>query len=75
MMIQFIQKQYKCYEDQNRINAQTSEELADIQTTLSQLIASLPQKNVNSQLNHKKSNKGKWKFWNEKWWLQDSYHT
>ena len=43
MMRKFIQKQDKCNEDQNRINAQTSQELADIRTTLSQLAASLSQ--------------------------------
>ncbi|KAL6313217.1 hypothetical protein AAG906_016828 [Vitis piasezkii] len=37
MMREFIQKQDKRNEDQNRINAQTSQELADIRTTLSQL--------------------------------------
>ena len=43
MTRKFIQKQDKCNEDQNRINAQTSQELADIWTTLSQLAASLSQ--------------------------------
>ncbi|RVW35225.1 hypothetical protein CK203_085841 [Vitis vinifera] len=37
MMREFIQKQDKRNEDQNRINAQTSQELVDIRTTLSQL--------------------------------------
>ncbi|RVW89451.1 Retrovirus-related Pol polyprotein from transposon 17.6 [Vitis vinifera] len=37
MMRGFIQKQDKRNEDQNRINAQTSQELVDIRTTLSQL--------------------------------------
>ena len=37
MMREFIQKQDKRNEGQNRINAQTSQELADIRTTLSQL--------------------------------------
>ena len=44
MMREFIQKQDKRNEDQNRINAQTSQELVDIQTTLSQLAANLSQK-------------------------------
>ena len=43
-MREFIQKQDKRNEDQNRINAQTSQELVDIQTTLSQLAANLSQK-------------------------------
>ncbi|KAL6343210.1 hypothetical protein AAG906_021008 [Vitis piasezkii] len=38
MMREFILKQDKCNEDQNRINAQTSQELVDIRTTLSQLV-------------------------------------
>ena len=42
-MRKFIQKQDKCNEGQNRINAQTSQELADIRTTLSQLAVSLSQ--------------------------------
>ena len=37
MMREFIQKQDKRNEDQNRINAQTSQELVDIRTTLNQL--------------------------------------
>ncbi|XP_059593742.1 uncharacterized protein LOC132254043 [Vitis vinifera] len=41
MMREFIQKQDKRNEDQNRINAQTSQELVDIRTTLSQLAVSL----------------------------------
>ncbi|RVW51436.1 hypothetical protein CK203_097189 [Vitis vinifera] len=40
MMREFIQKQDKRNEDQNRINAQTSQELVDIRTTLSQLALS-----------------------------------
>ena len=43
MTRKFIQKQDKCNEDQNRINAQTSQELVDIQTTLSQLAVDLSQ--------------------------------
>eukprot|EP00261_Vitis_vinifera_P039152 XP_019080395.1 PREDICTED: uncharacterized protein LOC100852655 [Vitis vinifera] len=43
MMREFIQKQDKRNEDQNRINAQTSQELVDIRTTLSQLAVSLSQ--------------------------------
>ena len=43
MMRKFIQKQDKCNEGQNRINAQTSQELADIRTTLSQLEVGLSQ--------------------------------
>ena len=42
-MREFIQKQDKRNEDQNRINAQTSQELVDIRTTLSQLAISLSQ--------------------------------
>ena len=42
-MREFIQKQDKCNEDPNRINAQSSQELADIRTTLSQLAVSLSQ--------------------------------
>ncbi|KAL6313032.1 hypothetical protein AAG906_022032 [Vitis piasezkii] len=42
MMREFI-KQDKRNEDQNRINAQTSQELVDIRTTLSQLAVSLSQ--------------------------------
>ena len=42
-MREFIKKQDKCNEDQNRINAQTSQELVDIQTTLSQLAVDLSQ--------------------------------
>ncbi|KAL6338699.1 hypothetical protein AAG906_023848 [Vitis piasezkii] len=38
MMREFIQKQDKRNDDQNRINAQTSQELVDIRTTLSQLV-------------------------------------
>ncbi|KAL6322464.1 hypothetical protein AAG906_008119 [Vitis piasezkii] len=37
MMREFIQKQDKRNEDQNKINAQTSKKLVDIRTTLSQL--------------------------------------
>ncbi|XP_034672614.1 uncharacterized protein LOC117904214 [Vitis riparia] len=43
MMREFIQKQDKRNEDQSRINAQTSQELVDIRTTLSQLAVSLSQ--------------------------------
>ena len=43
MMREFIQKQDKRNENQNRINAQTSQELVDIRTTLSQLAVSLSQ--------------------------------
>ncbi|RVW62120.1 Retrovirus-related Pol polyprotein from transposon 17.6 [Vitis vinifera] len=43
MMRELIQKQDKRNEDQNRINAQTSQELVDIRTTLSQLAVSLSQ--------------------------------
>ena len=43
MMREFIQKQDKRNDDQNRINAQTSQELADIRTTLSQLAVGLSQ--------------------------------
>ncbi|RVW81639.1 Retrovirus-related Pol polyprotein from transposon 17.6 [Vitis vinifera] len=43
MMREFIQKQDKRNEDQNKINAQTSQELVDIRTTLSQLAVSLSQ--------------------------------
>ena len=54
MMREFIQKQDKRNEDQNRINAETSQELVDIRTTLSQLAVSLSQEKGNSQLNHRK---------------------
>ena len=43
MIREFIQKQDKRNEDQNRINAQTYQELANIRTTLSQLAISLSQ--------------------------------
>ena len=41
MIREFIQKQDKRNEDQNRINAQTYQELANIRTTLSELAISL----------------------------------
>ncbi|KAL6315760.1 hypothetical protein AAG906_007186 [Vitis piasezkii] len=50
MMREFIQNQDKRNEDQNRINAQTSQELVDIQTTLSQLAASLSQEKGNEDI-------------------------
>ena len=43
MMREFIRKQDKRNKDQNRINAQTSQELANIRTTLSQLEVGLSQ--------------------------------
>ena len=43
MIREFIQKQDKRNEDQNRINAQTYQELANIRTTLNQLARSLSQ--------------------------------
>ena len=46
MIREFIQKQDKRNEDQNRINAQTSQELVDIRITLSQLVAGLSQKKI-----------------------------
>ncbi|KAL6311696.1 hypothetical protein AAG906_006554 [Vitis piasezkii] len=75
MMTEFIQKQDKRNENQNRINAQTSQELVDIRTTLSQLAVSLSQEKGKFPAQPQKNPRGVNEVSKCKGRLQCRYHT